>query len=431
MPDEDLVAIRDAAERVIEALGPGPDGRDPAGLLDELEAHRDPGGVDLRSVRLRSLRRLLLRLVRPSTAMQTDFNTATVEILRRLVEAVEGLGRGATRLEAAVSASRATLADLEAVTERLSRELDAGDRELANRLEAVAAEFGERLGRVESAAAEQAPRLESLGEVPGRLEEQAAVLERLLSAHRVLQGSLDILIREFRTGTEADRVEAVEQADGRRFDEFYAAFEASLRGDRATIKDRQRPYLTFLEGSRGPVCDLGTGRAEWLELLGEHDVEAYGVDLNEVCVDEARQRGLDVRLADVFEHLASVPDGSLGAVTAFQLVEHLAFDRLDTLVTEAFRVLRPGGVLVLETPNPSNLRVGAMSFWNDPTHQRPLPPALLEFLVRWRGFVDARLVFPDPPVERSLDIDGAGPALADVNWALFGPEDYAVVARRP
>jgi O-antigen chain-terminating methyltransferase len=39
----------------------------------------------------------------------------------------------------------------------------------------------------------------------------------------------------------------------------------------------------------------------------------------------------------------------------------------------------PGGLLILETPNPENLVVGACTFWYDPTHIRPLPPAMMRF----------------------------------------------------
>ena len=65
----------------------------------------------------------------------------------------------------------------------------------------------------------------------------------------------------------------------------------------------------------------------------------------------------------------------------------------------------------------------------DPTHRNPLPPAVLQFLVRQRGFVDAEIVrlhpFPDDHLLPQDDVIGQR-----LNQLLYGPQDYAVVARR-
>lgn len=425
--NEDLVAIRNAAQKVIDSLVVGTGAGDAEDLVAELEAHRDPGGVDLSTARARWVRRLLLRLVRPSTALQRDFNTTNVLILRRLTDAVTELGRASARLEASLAASRAELADLGAMVEGIAAELTERFEALGADIETHSQEMASRAERLAAIEAE----LARFGDGPRRIEEQAAALDRLRSAQTTLQGTMDLLLREIRRATDELPQGSLDEARRHRDEEFYAALEDALRGDRSTIKERQRLYLPFIESGGGPVLDLGSGRAEWLELLADQGIEAQGVDISEVCVAEATSRGLIAHRADALEYLAAIPDTSLGAVTAFQLVEHLPFEQLDCLVADIFRVLRPGGVLILETPNPANVRVGAMGFWHDPTHIRPLPPALLEFLARWRGFIDTELVFPDPPVERGLQLADAGPALADVNWALFGPEDYALVARRP
>ena len=41
--------------------------------------------------------------------------------------------------------------------------------------------------------------------------------------------------------------------------------------------------------------------------------------------------------------------------------------------------LKPGGILVIETPNPECLAIFATHFYIDPTHTKPIPPALLAF----------------------------------------------------
>jgi O-antigen chain-terminating methyltransferase len=74
----------------------------------------------------------------------------------------------------------------------------------------------------------------------------------------------------------------------------------------------------------------------------------------------------------------------------------------------------------------------------DPTHLKPLHPHFLEFLLTSRGFVDVDLRFlhpADSPVIEAPAMEGVDPGalqrLVDtINWALFGPQDYAVVGKK-
>jgi O-antigen chain-terminating methyltransferase len=178
---------------------------------------------------------------------------------------------------------------------------------------------------------------------------------------------------------------------------FYRAFEDRYRGTRDTIKDRLRAYLPFITplaapGGPAAALDLGCGRGEWLELLGEHGFTASGVDLDDGMLAACRERGLDARREDALAALRGQPEGSLALVSAFHLVEHIPFDLVQELIREALRALRPGGLLILETPNPENLTVGATSFYLDPSHLHPLPPALLGFAAEHAGFARQRIV---------------------------------------
>jgi O-antigen chain-terminating methyltransferase len=108
-------------------------------------------------------------------------------------------------------------------------------------------------------------------------------------------------------------------------------------------------------------------------------------------------------------------------VTGFHIIEHLRFDLLIRLLDECRRVLRPGGCILFETPNPENLVVAAYTFYFDPTHRHPLPPQLTEFVVRERGFTDVEILRLHPRAE-----EGSDQALLD-KW-FRGATDYAVIA---
>jgi SAM-dependent methyltransferase len=221
----------------------------------------------------------------------------------------------------------------------------------------------------------------------------------------------------------------------------YVSFEDEFRGEREDIKTRAAHYLGTLaaagvEQADGVVLDLGCGRGEWLELLTERGYTCRGVDLNNVMLEDSLARGFDVVEADAVEFLRGLADDSLAAITSMHLVEHLPYNVLIRLLDEAIRVLRPGGVLILETPNPENITVGSCWFYLDPTHRNPIPPDLLQWTVRARGFsqpVIERLSehrgVPDiQPV--SEDVPGALQINLMAAWFTTAP-DYAVIARKP
>ena len=119
----------------------------------------------------------------------------------------------------------------------------------------------------------------------------------------------------------------------------------------------------------------------------------------------------------------------LGAVSAFHVIEHLSLEDMLRLIDEARRTLMPGGLLLLETPNPENLKVGALTFHYDPTHHRPVPPLLLEYLVASRGFDDVEVMRLHPYPDSSL-VHEDSEAARRLNELIYGPQDTAVFARR-
>ncbi len=221
----------------------------------------------------------------------------------------------------------------------------------------------------------------------------------------------------------------------------YAGFERRFRGSPEEIVAslRERYFDDLLEA--GPVLDVGCGRGELLAALAAEGVKGQGVDTDADMVAEARGRGVEAHHGDGVAYLRSLPEGSLGAVVAVQVLEHLPFASVVELVGLARTRLRPGGVLLAETPNPASLVVLGNSYVLDPTHVRPLHPSLLGFLCEGAGFRTVELRWWAPAADYHLGMVQAAeapPWVAEVNAAftrlnevLFGPQDYAVVATRP
>ena len=211
---------------------------------------------------------------------------------------------------------------------------------------------------------------------------------------------------------------------------FYHAFEDRFRGSRELIKSRLRIYLPFIIPLKAiyddcRVIDLGCGRGEWLELMADEGFEAHGVDLDESMLAAHKAEGLSVTKADAMEYLQALHNDSVVLVSGFHIIEHIAFESLQKLVSEAFRVLRPGGLLILETPNPESLSVSTTEFYLDPTHRRPIPPKLLYFLADYNNFVRIKLLRLQ---ESPLLYGSNGVNVTDI---FFGVSpDYAIVAQK-
>lgn len=219
----------------------------------------------------------------------------------------------------------------------------------------------------------------------------------------------------------------------------YVAFESRFRGSPEEILAVQQERYADLLADHAPVLDWGCGRGELLELLASRGASVLGVEIDGGMVSEARSRGLTIHQQDAVSYLSSCDPGSIGAVFSAHVAEHIPFEALLEVIHASLRALRPGGVFVAETPNPTSLIVPSNSFILDPTHLRPVHPSLFAFACETAGFRDVRLRFYSPAsgyhLERADD-DGS-PQVASFNGAvdrlndvLFGPQEYAIVATK-
>jgi O-antigen chain-terminating methyltransferase len=211
---------------------------------------------------------------------------------------------------------------------------------------------------------------------------------------------------------------------------FYKAFEDQHRGSRELIRTRQEVYLDFLRPLAAALenpqaIDLGCGRGEFLEILLAAGFRARGVDLDEGMLEDCLRLGLPAEKGEAVSFLSQVPSNSQAVVSAFHVVEHIPFEQLAVLVAETYRVLVPGGIMIFETPNPENPRVGHYGFFMDPTHQKPIPPPLLSFVAEYQGFQRVKIL----RLQESLRMEDKKPlGLLDVLTGVS--PDYSIVAQK-
>ena len=249
----------------------------------------------------------------------------------------------------------------------------------------------------------------------------------LLMQERGLRALLDQI--EHNTVSPLTEVAAKEQ--DHLLDALYASFEDQFRGSREEISRRLQVYIPFLKEARitEGVLDVGCGRGEWLQLLHSEGIEARGVDRNRVFIEACRSAGLNVIEEDALNYLRSQPDNSLSAITAIHFVEHVPFETLIAVVDEIRRTLKPGGLLIAETPNPENFMVGSCNFYADPTHRNPIPSETLKFLLESRG-LHCKEVLKLRPWEEAK-IDGDSELVSRFNEYFYSAPDYGIVATKP
>jgi 2-polyprenyl-3-methyl-5-hydroxy-6-metoxy-1,4-benzoquinol methylase len=97
------------------------------------------------------------------------------------------------------------------------------------------------------------------------------------------------------------------------------------------------------------VLELGGGIGEFSRRMGLRGIEVTFVDLSEHNVRKARALGLDAHRLDLNDGLPSFDDGEFDGVVMLEVIEHIV--AAEALLADVNRVLKPGGFLILSTPN--------------------------------------------------------------------------------
>jgi len=136
------------------------------------------------------------------------------------------------------------------------------------------------------------------------------------------------------------------------------------------IIQKKNPFVEmYFKGRK--VLDIGCGRGGFLE---KDPINFVGIDINKELIEITKNKGLKAYLGDAAN--LPFPDNFFDGINCTNVIEHLYPEQALKMLSEAKRVLRPGGFFLISTQLATN------KIWRTFGHTRPYPPVAIEKILR-------------------------------------------------
>ncbi|MBR4465181.1 methyltransferase domain-containing protein [bacterium] len=451
--DEGIKAISKVNENTVKRLDSADEGIKTLGRINEETAKRLTAADESIKAISKFNEETVKRLDNTDAGIKTlgRTNEETAKRLTAADESIKAIGKfnenTAKRLDAADEGIRTLGKTNEETAKRLTaadegiKTLGKTNEEIAKRLTA-ADEGVKNLGDVSEKAALRISSIEQgFKELHGLVDDlqlrNAAIGGVFSELKEKLASGKFTVTKGKKTETEPSVIDDFEKAW---HSADYELFEDESRGDIADIRERLEFYVPLLKKAAkggGLIADLGCGRGELLELLKESKLKAVGIDNNEAAVIRGKKAGLNMECKDLFQYLREAKEGSLAAVTAMHVVEHMTPSQQGEFLALSLKALKPGGLIAMETPNIMNLHVASCDFYSDITHIRPVHPIALRNRMKQMGYkdIDIKFLHPFPQSEQLiLDVPGlneeAKKNFEKINDLIWGCRDCVILATK-
>ena len=138
-------------------------------------------------------------------------------------------------------------------------------------------------------------------------------------------------------------------------------------------------YAKSHANTKTKLLDIGSGKGNHLVAFSRKGVETFGIDKREECVEILDY--FDIRECDIEKDRFPFEDNSFDFIFSKSVIEHVY--NTDNFLNESFRVLKPGGIIVLMTPD---WRSHVNYFWDDYTHVKPFTRKGLQNALKLKNF---------------------------------------------
>jgi O-antigen chain-terminating methyltransferase len=172
--------------------------------------------------------------------------------------------------------------------------------------------------------------------------------------------------------------------------------------------------------------------------LREYEIPGYGIDLYKPSVTWCTDLGLAAEHRDALTCLNGLGDESLGGIFMSQVVEHLSPDYLTALLEMIYKKIKTGAYFIFDTPDPENITT-YRNFYIDLTHNNPVHPLTMEYLLRKNNFSYVEKVSPpyarfeykiNPVAGEGEKIKAINDDIQKINGYIFNTLDYVMIARK-
>jgi SAM-dependent methyltransferase len=142
--------------------------------------------------------------------------------------------------------------------------------------------------------------------------------------------------------------------------------------------ERRCKQIETRKSSPGQVLDIGCATGNFLRAMKDRGWSVTGVEPNHDAANYARQaHAIDVHTGTI--ESADLPDNAFDVVTMWDVFEHVLDPR--ATLEEISRVIKPGGLLAIGTPNPKSLEARLFgqnwAGWDRPRHTYIYYPEVL------------------------------------------------------
>lgn len=179
------------------------------------------------------------------------------------------------------------------------------------------------------------------------------------------------------------------------YERYYSTFKVNKRRKGLALWHfirwhHEKYYPIFKSYNRdSPILEIGCGAGEMLgyfKKIGFRNV--MGIDISAEQVAEAITDGYNAAHADAIAYMKEHAE-QFEIILAMDIIEHFKKDELFELLSAVLRALKPGGLLVIQTPNGDGLMPGYV-IYGDFTHFTILSPLSLTHILTFIGFEKIR-----------------------------------------
>lgn len=152
------------------------------------------------------------------------------------------------------------------------------------------------------------------------------------------------------------------------------------------------------------ILDVGCATGKFLRLCDKYGLKTYGIDYSKKLLKKAKFATKAKLVCGSAENLSIYKKNSFSTITGFDVIEHLSSPYM--FAQQAYEVLKPGGKLILTTPNLNSLgRLVMGKSWHgysDKTHRYLFTPESLAYTLESVGFKISKLESPFHPLPKII-----------------------------